>query len=61
MLKEVSTSNAPIASGPYSQAIDTGGLVFGSGQLGADPTSGDMHSHPLNERWLRFSDEGSPD
>ena len=39
MLKEVSTSNAPIAIGPYSQAIDTGGLVFCSGQLGVDPTS----------------------
>ena len=33
------TSNAPAAIGPYSQAIASGDLVFCSGQLGLDPVS----------------------
>ena len=41
MKKSVSTSKAPAAIGPYSQAIDTGtGLVFLSGQLPIDPATG---------------------
>ncbi|MGA2512493.1 MAG: RidA family protein [Candidatus Limnocylindrales bacterium] len=39
---EVATTAAPAAIGPYSQAIDTGGFVFCSGQLGLDPTSGEL-------------------
>ncbi len=38
----VSTELAPKAIGPYSQAIRVGNLVFLSGQLGADPQSGDL-------------------
>jgi 2-iminobutanoate/2-iminopropanoate deaminase len=37
MRKAVSTSNAPGAIGPYSQAIDAEGIVFCSGQVGVDP------------------------
>lgn len=36
----VSTKNAPAAIGPYSQAQIVGGLVFTSGQIGIDPTTG---------------------
>ena len=39
MLKAVSTSNAPAALGPYSQAIDAEGMVFCSGQVGIDPAT----------------------
>ena len=40
-MKPVNTPNAPAAIGPYSQAIDSGcGLVFVSGQLPIDPTTG---------------------
>jgi endoribonuclease L-PSP, putative len=40
-MKPVSTTNAPAAIGPYSQAIDSGaGLVFVSGQLPIDPATG---------------------
>ena len=40
-MKAISTSNAPAAIGPYSQAIDSGaGLVFLSGQLPIDPATG---------------------
>lgn len=34
MKKVLASQNAPAALGPYSQAIQTGGFVFASGQLG---------------------------
>ena len=38
----ISTPSAPAAIGPYSQAVETGGLVFISGQLPVDPATGDF-------------------
>ncbi len=38
----ISTTGAPAAIGPYSQAIAAGDLVFCSGQLGLDPATGDL-------------------
>ncbi len=38
----VTTSNAPAAVGPYSQAVKTANLVFLSGQLGMDPSTGKL-------------------
>lgn len=40
----ISTDNAPGAIGPYSQAIQTGTMVFVSGQLALNPQSGDLVS-----------------
>ena len=41
MSKEVvSTTNAPAAIGPYSQAIKAGGFLFISGQIPLDPATG---------------------
>lgn len=43
MIKQViSTSNAPAAIGPYSQAILIDNTLYASGQLGIDPDSGDF-------------------
>jgi 2-iminobutanoate/2-iminopropanoate deaminase len=39
---QVMTNAAPAAIGPYSQAIQAGGLVFTAGQLGLDPTAGEL-------------------
>ena len=39
-MKVVSTSNAPAAIGPYSQALDLGNMVFVSGQIPVDPATG---------------------
>ena len=39
-MKKIDTSNAPAAIGPYSQAIEVGNLVFVSGQLPIDPSTG---------------------
>lgn len=38
----VSTTNAPEAVGPYSQAISANGLVFCSGQIPLDPATGEL-------------------
>jgi 2-iminobutanoate/2-iminopropanoate deaminase len=38
--KAISTDAAPIALGPYSQAIVAGGFVFCSGTAGIDPATG---------------------
>jgi 2-iminobutanoate/2-iminopropanoate deaminase len=40
--KAVSTSQAPAAIGPYSQAIRSGNLLFVSGQIPLDPQSGKL-------------------
>ncbi|MCI8285289.1 MAG: RidA family protein [Firmicutes bacterium] len=36
----ISTSNAPAAIGPYSQAVVSGNMVFLSGQIPVDPKTG---------------------
>jgi 2-iminobutanoate/2-iminopropanoate deaminase len=38
----VSTDSAPAAIGPYSQAIRLGQLLFCSGQVGLDPSTGEL-------------------
>ena len=39
-MNAISTTKAPAAIGPYSQAIKVSGLVFVSGQLPIDPATG---------------------
>ena len=39
-MTSIHTDKAPAAIGPYSQAIKVGNLVFASGQLPADPSTG---------------------
>ena len=40
MPRALHTDRAPKAIGPYSQAVEQGGFVFLSGQIGLDPASG---------------------
>jgi 2-iminobutanoate/2-iminopropanoate deaminase len=40
----IETPQAPAPIGPYSQAIESGGVLFCSGQLGLDPISGNLVS-----------------
>lgn len=42
MKKAISTTAAPGAIGPYSQAIDAGAFVFVSGQIPVNPTDGSI-------------------
>jgi len=41
-MKEVSTSNAPAAVGPYSQGIVGGNVLYISGQLPINPQTGEI-------------------
>ena len=41
-MKQIITENAPKAIGPYSQGLVAGNLVFVSGQIPIDPTTGIM-------------------
>jgi 2-iminobutanoate/2-iminopropanoate deaminase len=38
----ITTSHAPAAIGPYSQAVRSGNLVFVSGQIPLDPATGQL-------------------
>ena len=40
--KIIKTDKAPAAIGPYSQAVETNGFVFASGQIPIDPESGNI-------------------
>ncbi|MBI4988334.1 MAG: RidA family protein [Rhodocyclales bacterium] len=40
--KIIATGNAPAAIGPYSQAVQAGGAVYLSGQIGLDPATMQM-------------------
>ena len=40
--KQIQTSAAPAAIGPYSQAIRAGGFIFYSGQIPLNPESGNI-------------------
>ena len=42
MKKVISTTNAPAAIGPYSQAIEVNGMVFASGQIPVNPANGEI-------------------
>ena len=46
-LKKVSTTNAPAAIGPYSQAIICGDMVFTSGQIPINPASGNIEAEGI--------------
>ena len=41
-MKEIVTKNAPMAIGPYSQAIITNNTVFTSGQIPVNPQTGEI-------------------
>lgn len=45
--KIILTQNAPQPIGPYSQAVSAGGLVFCSGQIPLDPTTGLIASQEI--------------
>lgn len=41
-MKAIKTNKAPEALGPYSQGIEVDGYIFTSGQIPADPATGDL-------------------
>ena len=53
MSTKVETKNAPAAIGPYSQAIVTGNLIFTSGQIPLDSTTGLITGSDIAEQTHR--------
>ena len=56
MKKIVSTTEAPAAVGPYSQAVRVGQLVFTAGQIPLDPKTGQIVSEDISEQTRRVLD-----
>jgi 2-iminobutanoate/2-iminopropanoate deaminase len=46
----IKTGEAPQAIGPYSQAVVAGGLVFASGQIPLDPSTGEFVAGGIAEQ-----------
>ena len=46
----IHTDNAPKAIGPYSQAIETGGMLFVSGQIPINPQTGELSNGTIQEQ-----------
>ncbi len=47
--KIINTGNAPAPIGPYNQAVQTGNLLFVSGQICIDPATGDLKNGSIKE------------
>ncbi|MBN2643978.1 MAG: RidA family protein [Desulfuromonadaceae bacterium] len=50
MKNAIQSPDAPAAIGPYSQAIDTGSLVFFSGQIPMDPSTGQLAGSTIEDQ-----------
>lgn len=52
-LKQVKTSEAPAAIGPYSQGIVANGFLFTAGQIALDPATGEIVEGGVREQTAR--------
>lgn len=52
----ISTTSAPAAIGPYSQAVRVGDLIFTSGQVALDPATGAIVPGGIREQTTRVLD-----
>jgi 2-iminobutanoate/2-iminopropanoate deaminase len=52
-LQFVSTTGAPKAIGPYSQAVIAHGFLFSAGQVALDPAKGELVSGGITEQTTR--------
>ncbi len=49
-MKQINSSNAPAAIGPYSQAIEVNGFIYASGQLPIDVNTGKFPEGGIKEQ-----------
>ena len=49
-MEKIYTKNVPDAIGPYSQAVKVNGLVFTSGQIAINPSSGNVEAVTIEEQ-----------
>jgi 2-iminobutanoate/2-iminopropanoate deaminase len=54
--KIISTTDAPAAVGPYSQAVRVGSTIYCAGQIPLDPRSGQIVSKDISEQTRRVLD-----
>lgn len=50
MKEIISTSNAPAAVGPYSQAVKSGKIIWCSGQIALDPVNGVLAGNDIKSQ-----------
>lgn len=55
-MRFIATDQAPKAIGPYSQAVENGGLLFASGQIPLDPATGELVSGDITASAERILD-----
>ena len=53
-MKYSHTQHAPVAIGPYSQAVAANGFVFTSGQIALDPATGEVVPGSIREQTQRI-------
>src|SRR6202790_2490872 len=56
MKKIISTTDAPAAVGPYSQAVRVGSTIYCAGQIPLDPKSGQIVSGGVDVQTRRVMD-----
>lgn len=49
-MEYVSTTNAPGAIGPYSQAVKANGMLFTSGQIAINPATNNVEAKTIEEQ-----------
>lgn len=49
-MKKIHTDNAPLAVGPYSQAVVSGGMVYTSGQIAINPATNTIEAVTVQEQ-----------
>ncbi|MBS1765720.1 MAG: RidA family protein, partial [Bacteroidetes bacterium] len=49
-MKIINTTHAPLPIGPYSQAVQTGNLLFVSGQIAINPETGQLKTGSIQEQ-----------
>ncbi len=50
MKKIIYTANAPLPVGPYSQAVESSGMLFVAGQVAIDPATGKLVEGGIQEQ-----------
>lgn len=50
MANVIRTDKAPAAIGPYSQAIEIGGMIYTSGMIPIDPSTGELVTGSVEEQ-----------
>ncbi|MDQ6976121.1 MAG: Rid family detoxifying hydrolase [Mariprofundaceae bacterium] len=53
-MKTIQTDQAPAAVGPYSQAVVHQGILYASGQIGLDPTTGLLVGDDVSSQTTRL-------